>query len=79
MLHEIRNPIAGRRRIDYLTRKAAPRLAEFEGSDDAGEIQRVKSDFEDIFVARPARPKLSNEDVAEIIEVFYNVFAARLK
>ncbi|MBE7553819.1 MAG: response regulator [Anaerolineales bacterium] len=69
--HEIRNPIAGiAAGIDYLTRNVAKDSPEFEGAVMMrGEIQRVNRILEDIlFVARPARLKLSNEDVAEIIE-----------
>lgn len=69
--HEIRNPIAGiAAGIDYLTRNAAKDSPEFEGAAMMrGEIQRVNRILEDIlFVARPARLKLSSEDVAQIIE-----------
>jgi PAS domain S-box-containing protein len=69
--HEIRNPIAGiAAGIDYLTRNVAKDSPEFEGAVMMrGEIQRVNRILEDIlFVARPARLKLSSEDVTEIIE-----------
>jgi PAS domain S-box-containing protein len=69
--HEIRNPIAGiAAGIDYLARNVSQDSAEFEGAAMMrGEIQRVNRILEDIlFVARPARLKLSSEDVSQIIE-----------
>jgi PAS domain S-box-containing protein len=69
--HEIRNPIAGiAAGIDYLARNVSKDSPEFEGAVMMrGEIQRVNRILEDIlFVARPARLKLSSEDVAQIIE-----------
>ncbi|HXV42771.1 MAG TPA: ATP-binding protein, partial [Anaerolineae bacterium] len=69
--HEIRNPIAGiAAGVDYLTRHVAKDSPEFEGAAMIrGEVQRVNRILEDIlFVARPARLKLSSEDLAQIIE-----------
>jgi PAS domain S-box-containing protein len=69
--HEIRNPVAGiAAGIDYLTRNATKDSPEFEGAVMMrGEVQRVNRILEDIlFVARPARLKLSDEDVSQIIE-----------
>jgi signal transduction histidine kinase len=69
--HEIRNPIAGiAAGVDYLTRNVSKNSPEFEGvMMIRGEIQRVNRILEDIlFVARPARLKLSSEDLAQIIE-----------
>ncbi|MCL4302041.1 MAG: response regulator [Anaerolineae bacterium] len=80
--HEIRNPIAGiAAGIDYLTRKVAQDSPEFEGAVMMrGEIQRVNRILEDIlFVARPARLKLSNEDVAEIIEGVLQRFRSQVE
>ncbi|GIK39358.1 MAG: hypothetical protein BroJett011_31910 [Chloroflexota bacterium] len=80
--HEIRNPIAGiAAGIDYLTRNVAKDSPEFEGAVMMrGEIQRVNRILEDIlFVARPARLKLSNEDVAEIIEDVLQRFRAQVE
>lgn len=80
--HEIRNPIAGiAAGIDYLTRNVAKDSPEFEGAAMMrGEIQRVNRILEDIlFVARPARLKLSNEDVAEIIEDVLQRFRSQVE
>jgi PAS domain S-box-containing protein len=69
--HEIRNPIAGiAAGVDYLTRHVAKDSSEFEGAAMIrAEVQRVNRILEDIlFVARPARLKLSSEDLAQIIE-----------
>jgi PAS domain S-box-containing protein len=69
--HEIRNPVAGiAAGVDYLTRNIPKDSLDFEGVVMIrGEIQRVDRILEDIlFVARPARLKLSSEDLAQIIE-----------
>jgi two-component system sensor histidine kinase HydH len=69
--HEIRNPIAGiAAGVDYLTRNVPKDSPEFKGVQMIrGEIQRVNRILEDIlFVARPARLKLSSEDVAQVVE-----------
>lgn len=69
--HEIRNPVAGiAAGVDYLTRNVPKDSPEFEGVQMIqGEIQRVNRILEDIlFVARPARLKLSNENLAQVIE-----------
>jgi PAS domain S-box-containing protein len=80
--HEIRNPIAGiAAGIDYLTRNVAKDSPEFEGAVMMrGEIQRVNRILEDIlFVARPARLKLSNEDVAQILEDVLQRFRSQVE
>lgn len=69
--HEIRNPIAGiAAGIDYLTRNAPKDSPEYEGAAMMrGEIQRVNHILEDIlFVARPTRLRLANEDVSQILD-----------
>lgn len=69
--HEIRNPVAGiAAGVDYLTRNVPKGSPEFEGVQMIqGEIQRVNRILEDIlFIARPARLKLSNENLAQVIE-----------
>ncbi|MFN8454415.1 MAG: response regulator [Anaerolineae bacterium] len=69
--HEIRNPVAGiAAGIDYLTRNIPPESSEFEGVKMIrGEIQRVNRILEDIlFIARPSRLRLSQEDLAQLLE-----------
>jgi PAS domain S-box-containing protein len=80
--HEIRNPIAGiAAGIDYLTRNVAKDSPEFEGVVMMrSEIQRVNRILEDIlFVARPARLKLSSEDVAQILEDVLQRFRSQVE
>jgi signal transduction histidine kinase len=69
--HEIRNPIAAIAvGVDYLTRRIAKNSPEFEGvAMIHEEIERVNRILEDIlFVARPSRLNLSDENLSEIIE-----------
>lgn len=69
--HEIRNPVAGiAAGIDYLTRNILPESSEFEGVKMIrGEIQRVNRILEDIlFIARPTKLRLSQEDLAQLLE-----------
>ncbi len=69
--HEIRNPVAGiAAGIDYLTRHIPPESSEFEGvTMIRGEIQRVNRILEDIlFIARPTKLRLSQEDLAELLD-----------
>jgi two-component system sensor histidine kinase AtoS len=80
--HEIRNPVAGiAAGVDYLTRNVPKDSPEFEGVQMIrGEIQRVNRILEDIlFVARPARLKLSNEDLAQVIENVIQRCQAQIK
>jgi signal transduction histidine kinase len=80
--HEIRNPVAGiAAGVDYLTRNVSKASPEFEGvMMIRGEIQRVNRILEDIlFVARPARLKLSSEDLAQIIENVIQRCQAQIK
>jgi PAS domain S-box-containing protein len=69
--HEIRNPMAGiAAGIEYLTRNIGPDSPDYPGlAMIRGEIERVNRILEDIlFVARPMRLNLSEENLSEIIK-----------
>lgn len=69
--HEIRNPMAGiAAGIEYLTRNIGPDSPDYTGlAMIRGEIERVNRILEDIlFVARPMRLNLSEENLSEIIK-----------